>query len=88
MIQIRFHCFTLCFSVCHLVRVVLPNDVCGPLAEQLSGIGSFVSGGDLFSVPQVQRTASQVQSGDLCAADVSEVILAACQVAWSTSNQI
>lgn len=70
--------------VCHLARVVFFNDACGPLAEQLGGIFSFVSRGNSLSVPQVQRTASQVESSDGRTADVSVVILTACQVAWST----
>lgn len=55
----------------------------GPLAEQLGGIESFVSGGDLLSFPQVQRTAGQVQRINVTTADVAVIILAACQVAWS-----
>lgn len=70
--------------VYHLVRAMFLNDAGGPLAEQLSGIDSFVSRGNSLSFPQVQRTASQVQRRDVSTADVSVIILAARQVAWST----
>lgn len=71
-------------SVCHLVKVVFFDDAGGSQAEQLSGIVSFVSRGDLFSVPQVQCTATQVQTSNPRTADMSEVILATCEVTWST----
>lgn len=80
-------CVVLCtyacsnYCVCHLIRVLFFDDADGSLAEQLSGVDSFVHGGDFFSFPQVQRTASQVQSRDGTTADVSVVILAARQVA-------
>lgn len=70
--------------VCHLARVVFFNNARGLLAEQLSGILSFVSRGNSLSVPQVQRTASQVETLDGITAEVSVIVLTACQVAWST----
>lgn len=57
------------------------NDADGSLAEQLSGISAFVARGNSFSFPQVQRTASQVQSRNGITADVTIIILAARQVA-------
>jgi len=79
-----YACMCVCMYVRHLIRVVFFNNSGCPLAEHLSGINSLVSRGDLLSVPQVQRTASHVQSRDASAGDMSEVILAARQVAWCT----
>lgn len=68
-------------QVFHLAGVVFFDDVDGFLAEQLGGIGSFVRGGDLLAVPQVQRTASHVQGSDFKAAGMTVVVLTAQQVA-------
>lgn len=70
-----------CILFNHLGRAVFFNDACGPLAEQLSGIGSFVSRGNSLFFPKVQCTTSQVQRRDGRTADMSVVILTACQVA-------
>lgn len=73
---------------CHLGGVVILDDADGFLAEQLSGINSFISSGNLLPVPQVQRTAGQVQRRDVVAALMREVVLTSCQVTWITKNEV
>lgn len=57
------------------------DDADGPLAEELGGILSLVVVSNGLSFPQVQGTATQVQSRYGVTAGVSIIILAARQVA-------
>lgn len=63
------------------------DDPDGPLAEQLGGINAFVSRCGRFILPQVQSAAARVEGSDGATADVSVVVLAACQVAWRTNQK-
>lgn len=70
--------------MCHLAGVVFLDDTDGSLTEQLSGIISFIRGGHLLPVPEVQRAARQVQRSDVIATLVSEVVLTSRQVTCDT----